>query len=203
MRFGFFMVAGFFAGCAPQSSGVFQPVAYTPEERARIAAMYEDDARRRAAAEVALTPGQRAQREFDAAKAARENELLERAVSASPDYTAVVTRAAVANVDGAMAIPPAPGERRVPVNARAREAAIRAEEARLSEAVEVRRRQRLGEQAAQRQGQQDRQMAAQCIALGQQIEASMYSPRSFLNLEGAIAGAQARDNCWANYQRNR
>lgn len=130
-------------------------------------------------------------------EAARENELLERALSASPDYSAAVRRAAIANVDAAGSA------RRSAANPRARDAAIGAEEARLSEAVEVRRRQRLAEQAQQRQGQQDQQAAAQCIALGQQIEASMFNPRSLLNIEGSFAAVQARDNCWASYQQSR
>jgi hypothetical protein len=192
-------------GCA----GGQKPVPAGTEERSRVYQAELERSRaaereRQEAAERALTPTQRAQRELEAAKVTRENELLERAASASPDYTAAVRRAAVANVDGESAIPSAPGApRRAAANPRTREAVISAEEARLSEAVEIRRRQRLAEQGRQQQGQRDQQAAANCIALGQQIEASMYSSRSLLNLEAAATGAQTRENCWVNYQRSR
>ena len=203
------LLAFMLAGCAQQGAqqGMVHSGPLAPDQLAAIERMRTEAERRRldrAAAEGALTPAQRGRRELDAARVTRENELLERAASASPDYTAAVRRAAVANVDGEAAIPPAQGARRRPaVNPRTRDAAITAEEARLSEAVEIRRRQRLNEQAGQMRGQQDQQAAANCVALGQTIEASMFNPRSFLNLEGAIAGVQARDNCWNNYQQSR
>lgn len=171
------------AGCSPRPQ---MTEAQAAEEAAAARRGYELHLARLAGPAPVLTP-----------EAARENELLERALSASPDYTAAVRRAAVANVDGS-----ASGSRR-PASPRAREAAIVTEEARLSEAVEVRRRQRLGQQAQQQQAQQDQQAAANCIALGQQVEASMFSRRSILNLEGGFAGAHARDNCWNSYQQSR
>ncbi|MDB5415105.1 MAG: hypothetical protein JWR10_3440 [Rubritepida sp.] len=190
-------------GCAPVGSLQYDQQAAI--ERMRIA-----DAQHRAGRGpptdaqlelAALTPPQRAQRYSDDARAARENELLERAITSSPDYTAAVRRAAIANVDGVNSAPMLP--RGTSTNLRARDAAIAAEESRLSEAVEARRRRRLADQAGQRQGQQDQQAAANCINQGQQIEASMYNRRAILNLEAAATGAQARDTCWANYQRGR
>lgn len=41
------------------------------------------------------------------------------------------------------------------------------------------------------------QAVAMCEGQAAQVKASMYNPRSFLNLAGAIAGAQARNNCIA------
>lgn len=196
-------LASMLGGCGRAPVSAEEQARFFAEGEARAAAMRAQNEAARAAAEAAMTPAQRAQRDLGIVKALREYELLQRALSGSPDYAVAVTRAATANVDGAAAIPLAPGERRPPVNQRAREAAIRAEEARLSDAVEVRRRQQLAQDAQQRQGQQDQMAAAQCIALGQQIEASMFSQRSLLNLEGAIAGAQARDQCWAAYQARR
>jgi len=197
------------AGCGP---GAFNGQ-FAPDQQAAIERMRAEDARCRSGGcqarpvepdSSSLTPSQRARRDLETAKSSRENDLLERAITSSPDYTSAVRRAAVANVDGEAAIPPAAGApRRTATNARAREAAISVEEARLSDAVEIRRRQRLADQGRERQGQQDQQAAANCIALGQQIEASMYRSRSILNLEAAATGAQARENCWANYQQSR
>jgi len=190
------------AGCAGNPASV--PYVLTAADHARLDALNAQEAaggQRRDAADPSITPEQRARRRFEDARTTRENELLARALSASPDYTAAVRRAADQNVTEEAALPIT--GRRPPVNTRAREAAISAEEARLSEAVEARRRQQLAQRAQVAQTQQDQQMAAQCIALGQQIEASMFNRRSLLNLEGTIAGAQARDNCWANYQQRR
>jgi hypothetical protein len=132
---------------------------------------------------------------------AREAELLERAMTASPDYAQALRRAAVANIDEA---PPVPRER-----PQARYQRIEAEEARLSDLVERRRREHL----AQR-GQQDRaaQAAAargacdaQALAVGAGIY-TPYSPRTGV-LGSALAGAinssaaeeQARIGCYRAY----
>lgn len=45
----------------------------------------------------------------------------------------------------------------------------------------------------------DEQARAACLNQGAQIDASMYNPRSLLNLEGAIASRQAAERCWQAY----
>ena len=157
------------AGCA--NAPVSAPYVLTPADHARLDALNAQEAaarQRRDAADPNITPEQRARRSFEDSRTAREGELLERALSGSPDYTAAVKRAATANVDGEAAIPAAPGSPRRPaMTARAREAAIATEEARLSEVVEARRRQRLAEQAMQARSQQDQMAVAICRARGQ------------------------------------
>lgn len=168
MRMLVIAVALLAVGCASQQ------MSWTPEDAARAAelnaqaaAAREAPARAaRAAAEAALTPMQRAQRDLDIMKAVREYELLQRALSGSPDYSAALTRAATVNVDDQASLPEQVGARRTVLTPRAREAAIRTEEARLSDAVELRRRQRLNEQAAVARSQQDQQAAAICRARG-------------------------------------
>lgn len=162
------------AGCASQEEidrrngqAAIEAVArwQAVEENRRVMA---DIRREQEAAEQALSPTERAQRALSAAKITRENELLERALSGSPDYSAAVKRVATANVDGEAAIPTPPGAPRRPaMTQRAREAAIAIEEARLSEAVELRRRQSLSQQAAVARAQQDQQAAIICRARGQ------------------------------------
>jgi hypothetical protein len=160
-------------GCASAPPGG-TPFVMTPEQQERHRGAIESERQlvaslrqQQQAAELAMTPTDRARRALDAAKITRENELIERAVSGSPDYTAAVRRAAIANVDGEAAIPqPAGTPRRAAAGPTAREAAITAEESRLSEAVEVRRRQRLADQAATARAQQDQQAAIICRARG-------------------------------------
>lgn len=198
------MLCAALAACAPQAPNYYESPEWQEAMRQAQERTRQRQAEERAraeAAERALTPAQRARRDLDGAKRTRENELLERALTSSPDYTAAVRRAAVANVDGEAAVLALDAPRRPAPNPRTREAAIVAEEARLSDAVEVRRRQRLAEQAQQRQREQVQAAEAACIAHGQQVEASMYNPRSLLNLEAAVTGAQARQNCLANIRR--
>lgn len=75
--------------------------------------------------------------------------------------------------------------------------ALRQEEVRLRAAIG--QRIEANTAAAQANDLQIRrqQAAAMCEGQAAQIEASMFNPRSFLNLDGAIAGAQARNRCLA------
>jgi len=131
---------------------------------------------------------------------AREAELLERALTGSPDYTAAVRRAAVANVDAAGEPSPAGRRNRADV-AQAREQRISAEEARLSDEIEKRRRARLAANDAQNRSARDQQAAAACQARSAQMEAAYFNPRALVNLDGMVAGAQARNACLDAYQR--
>lgn len=147
---------------------------------------------------VEASPEELARRRFERAKAERERELVERALTNSPDYMAALRRAAIANVDGEAAL-----ASNRPRTGRARETAITAEEARLSDAVEQRRRQRLAQIGQDRQNQADAQAIAFCNSQGAQVEAAMYSRRSILNLEAAVAGAAARARCIEAYRSGR
>jgi hypothetical protein len=131
-----------------------------------------------------------------AARQGQEDELLERALTNSPDYTAAVRRAAIANVDAEQP----PTGRRTPAATQAREQRITAEEARLSDAVEKRRRDRLSQQARSDKAARDQQAVATCRARGAQMDAAYYNPRSLLNLEGMAAGNQAAAACFQAYQ---
>jgi hypothetical protein len=158
----------------------------TPEERAEIERSWaEIRSRPDALSGIPATP--------PSPEAGREAELLERALTNSPDYAQAVRRAAVANINEA---PPVPRER-----PQAREARIAAEEARLSDLIEKRRRERLAMREQSNRASQDQAAIAACEARGAQIDASMYSRRSILNLDGAIAGAQARNACIEAYRR--
>jgi hypothetical protein len=156
----------------------------------RTAAAYVEARRQAEQSQTqAQTPAERA-------KKAQEDELLERALTNSPDYTAAVRRAAIANVDAEQ--PPA--GRRTPAATQAREQRITAEEARLSDAVEKRRRDRLSQQARSDKAARDQQAIATCRARGAQMDAAYYNPRSLLNLEGMAAGNQAAAACFQAYQ---
>jgi hypothetical protein len=139
-----------------------------------------------------LTAQQRAERDFETAKATRERELLERALSNSPDYTSALQRAAVANVEGP---PPRPGVKRSTLNPRAKEAAVAAEVARLSDEIEQQRRQAIAAREVREQLSRDARAHHECDLRGRQMEAAYYNPRSFLNLEAVLAGNMARADC--------
>lgn len=179
----------------------FADMVWMAEERRKWAEFDAQEAAKRAAAENALTPQQRADREFQAAKAGREQDLLQRALTNSPDYAAAVRRAAVANVEGPPSV--APGARRPALNAKANEAAVAAEEARLSDVIEQQRREMLAAQQQRALFAQDTLAIYQCRAQGAQVGALYYNPRSFLNLESAIAETKARDDCLRAYQMSR
>jgi hypothetical protein len=149
------------------------------------------DERQAKAADAALTPGQRAARD-------RENDLLQRALTNSPDYVQAVRRAAVANVDAEAS--PA-GRQNPQTNAAAREQRIAAEEARLSDAVERRRREQLAQTAQRDQALRNQQAAYSCEARAAQMDAAYYNPRSLLNLEGLAASNQTRQACLEAYSR--
>jgi hypothetical protein len=133
--------------------------------------------------------------------AAREAELLERAMTASPDYSQALRRAAVANIDEA---PPAPRER-----PQARYQRIEAEEARLSDLIERRRRERLAQRGQQDRAAQAAAARAACDAQASAVGAGMYTPYSPRGgiLGSALAGAinssaaeeQARIGCYRAY----
>jgi hypothetical protein len=147
---------------------------------------------------------------------AREDELLERALANSPDYTSALRRAAIANVDAEA--PFSPGSRRTQAEiATAREQRIAAEEARLSDAIEVRRRGELAQRQQEQQQQQDKfdrvarlnAARAACDAQASAVGAGIYTPYSpragvlGSALTGAIASAsaetQARAGCYRAY----
>jgi hypothetical protein len=146
------------------------------------------------------TPAERQKVEADRAKREREDALLERALTNSPDYTSALRRAAVANVD-AEQVTPASGRRTRSAEAQAKEQRIAAEEARLSDVVEKRRQDRLNQQAQNQKTARDQAAVSACVARGNQIDAAYYNPRSILNLEGMAAGVQARNACLEAYQR--
>jgi hypothetical protein len=150
------------------------------------------EAKAREAPAAALTPEQRAKQD-------REDALLERALTGSPDYEAALRRAAVANVGAG--------------RARDREQRIAEEEARLSDAVELRRRDRLAaqgraEQAAQANAARAAAQAS-CDAQAAAAGAGTYRPyRPGLGaigsgLTGAISSSfaeeQARQGCYRAY----
>lgn len=154
-----------------------------------------------ATAIAAVSPAERAIR-------AREDALLERALTNSPDYTAALRRAAVANVDAEE--PSAPASRRNrAAEIQVREQRIAAEEARLSEAVEVRRRARLAQQDQSDRLARIHAARAACDAQASSVGAGIYTPYSpragILGsaLTGAIASAsaeaQARAGCYRAY----
>jgi hypothetical protein len=180
--------------CAPQrGADVYRP------DPAVVEAYDRRMQQIREAEQRALTPEEHARRERERAKTAREDELLERALTNSPDYASALRRAAAANVD-------AEAQGRSPRTARrtsqpARDQAISAEEARLSEAIETRRRNRLLERERGAREARDQQALYVCTARGAQMEAAYHNPRSFLNLEAAAAGAQARNACLEIYSR--
>ena len=132
--------------------------------------------------------------------AQREAELLQRALTGSPDYTAAVRRAAIANIDANPEAAPASRRSRADA-ALAREQRIAAEEARLSDAIEQRRRAQLALNEQQGRSARDQQAAATCQARGAQIDAAYYNPRALVNLDGMVAGIQARNTCLEAYQR--
>jgi hypothetical protein len=187
------------AGCGPSAETRAQLQREHEAFTAKMAQYAEDERKSRAAAEAALTPEQRAQRDREAAKAAREAELLQRALSNSPDYTAAVRRAAAANVDADFPLMSS-GKTRRSEPAQAREDRIAAEEARLSEAVEARRRTSIAQTNARNQALRDQQAAYTCQARGAQMEAAYNNPRSLLNLEGIAYGAQAQQACLDAYR---
>jgi hypothetical protein len=82
-----------------------------------------------------------------------------------------------------------------------RESRITAEEARLSDAVETRRRTFIAQSNARDQALRNQQAAYVCEARGAQIDAAYYNPRSLLNLEAMAAGNQARQACLEAYSR--
>jgi hypothetical protein len=142
------------------------------------------------------------------AKASRENELLERALTNSPDYMAALRRAAMANVDAEE--PSAPtGRRNRAAEAQAREQRIAAEEARLSDAIELRRRSRLAQQDQNDRAARLNAARAACDAQASSVGAGIYTPYSPRQgilgsaLTGAIAStsaeAQARAGCYRAY----
>lgn len=135
-----------------------------------------------------------ARRDSESAKARREDELLERALTSSPDYAAAVRRTATVNIE-AETPPAAPGQRRRTEPAQAREQRISTEEARLSDAVEHRRRERIAKRQREESWARAEQARAACQARGAQMEAAYYNPRDFLNLEAIAAGNQARNAC--------
>lgn len=150
---------------------------------------------------AAVSPAERAIR-------AREDALLERALTNSPDYMAALRRAAVANVDAEE--PSAPANRRNrAAEALAREQRITAEEARLSDAVEVRRRARLAQQDQHDRVARINAARTACDAQASLVGAGIYTPYSpragILGsaLTGAIASAsaeaQARAGCYRAY----
>jgi hypothetical protein len=158
--------------------------------------------------EPALSPEQTVQHNKDRAKIAREDELLERALTNSPDYMAALRRVAVANIDAEEA--PAPtGRRNRAAEAQAREQRIAAEEARLSDAVEIRRRSRLAQQDQSDRASRLNAARAACDAQASSVGAGIYTPYSpragILGsaLTGAIASAsaeeQARAGCYRAY----
>jgi hypothetical protein len=146
--------------------------------------------------------------EVERIKRDREDALLERAFTGSPDYMAALRRAAVANVDVEEA--PAPtGRRNLAAQAQAREQRIAAEEARLSDAVEARRRSRLAQQDQNDRMARANAARAACDAQASSVGAGIYTPYSpragILGsaLTGAIASAsaeeQARAGCYRAY----
>jgi len=123
----------------------------------------------------------------------REASLLEDALAGRPDYVQALRRAAEANIAESN-----PVVRQSPA---AREARVRAEEARLSDLIETRRREQVGQRQQQDRAARDQAAVAACQARGAQIDAAMYNPRSILNIDGAAAAAQARNACLDAYQR--
>jgi hypothetical protein len=142
------------------------------------------------------------------AKTACEDELLERALTNLPDYMAALHRAAVVNVDAQEPSAP-PGRRNCAAEAQVREQRIAAEEARLSDAVEVRRRSRLAQQNQNNRAASINAARAACDAQASAVGAGIYtpySPRAGIPgsaLSGAIASAsaeeQARAGCYRAY----
>ncbi|WP_140886983.1 hypothetical protein [Muricoccus nepalensis] len=130
----------------------------------------------------------------------QENELLARALTNSPDYTAAVRRAAAANVDAA-AFPQSSSRQLRTESREAREQRISAEEARLSNLIERRRREQLALRGDEARATRDQQTLYACQARGAQMEAAYNNPRSILNLEATATGAQTRNACLENYQR--
>jgi hypothetical protein len=144
----------------------------------------------------------------DRAKRQREDELLERALTNSPDYMAALRRAAAANIAAEEPSDP-PARRNRAAEAQAREQRITAEEARLSDAVEVRRRSRLAQQDQSDRLARIHAARAACDAQASSVGAGIYTPYSpragILGsaLTGAIASAsaeaQARAGCYRAY----
>ena len=179
------------AACAEQQ--VYRP---SPDDLADLQRRNEARAlAQREEAERGVSPADRARFQREAARTIRENELLERALTSSPDYAQAVRRAAEANIAEAVPV--------VRETRQSREGRVTAEEARLSDAVERRRRERLGQQAQQARFAQDQQAATQCDMQARQVGAGYNNPRSLLNLESAAAEAQARDACLAGHLRSR
>jgi hypothetical protein len=137
------------------------------------------------------------------ASSPRENELLERALTNSPDYAQALRRAAIANVDAEGS----PSVRRQP--SQVREQRISAEEARLSDVIEKRRRERLAQRRQQDRAAQAAAIRANCDAQASAVGAGTYtpySPRAGI-LGSALSGAinstaaeeQARAGCYRAY----
>jgi predicted ATP-dependent protease len=202
--------------CAGTDPAVEQAVL---AERNRKHQLWVDEHAARAAAiataEAALTPTQRnerekqqgeerAARERKAAQAKREGELLERALTGSPDYVSAVRRAAIANVD--LEVIPANTSRRQQTSAAVLEARIAAEEARLSDVIESRRRDALAARAMADQAARISAARASCDAQASAVAASVYTPYSRRAgiLGSALMGAinssaaeeQARAGCY-------
>jgi hypothetical protein len=204
MRFWALLAALFLAGCA--SGGRETCPGCGRGDAAALQAKTEAYDRQREADRQAyiyrdLSPAERTKR-------TREDELLERALTSSPDYMAALRRAAVANVDAEE--PPAPaGRRNRAAEAQAREQRITAEEARLSDAVELRRRSRLAQQGQNDRAARLNAARAACDAQASSVGAGIYTPYSHRQgvlgsaLTGAIASAsaeeQARAGCYRAY----
>lgn len=187
----------FAAGCASQSA---KQSMFTPEEAAFFRRQAEEEPAARARFLALYRPQEPVATPEQTAKAARENELLERALTNAPDYTAAVRRAAIANVDAGQPpaqVPPRERQRQTQL----REERITAEEARLFDAVELRRRARLADNARADQSQRDQQAAYACEARARQMEAAYYNPRELVNLYGMIQGEQAKQACIEAYRR--
>ena len=175
----------------------------SPETMAAIRrAMAENAARENG---IPTTPEDPADLNRRTARTAQQRELLERALTNSPDYAQAVRRAAIANVDTDTPLPP-PGRRSRPDFAEAREQRIAAEEARLSDLIEKHRRARLAGLAMQDQAARLSAARGACDAQASAVGAGVqtpYSPRAGI-LGSALVGAinssaaeeQARAGCY-------
>ena len=131
----------------------------------------------------------------------QEAELLERAITNSPDYAQALRRAAIANVN---AEPPLSRE-----GTQARQARIASEEARLSDLIEKRRRDALSARAAQDRAAGLAAARAACDAQASAVGASSYTPYSpragilgsaiTSAMNSSAAEEQARAGCYRAY----
>jgi hypothetical protein len=140
--------------------------------------------------EVPLTPEDRRYMSYINERIRQERELLQRALTNSPDYTAAVRRAAEYAITAdplMMAALRREPHKKAEVVAR--------EEGMISNRIEAQRREVLANQQALDMAQRLQMAVTQCEMRGAQVEASSAQPWRLIDVQSVLLGANAREQC--------